>query len=83
MKPCPCCGYLTFGDDSPGSFEICPVCFWEDDPVQFKDPTYKGGANDVNLEEARKNYHAFGACSQELTDKVRKPRPEEIPTNLK
>lgn len=27
--PCPCCGFLTLGERS--NFEICPVCFWEDD----------------------------------------------------
>ncbi|MFJ2958342.1 CPCC family cysteine-rich protein [Streptomyces sp. NPDC087270] len=28
----------------PESFEICPVCFWEDDGVQFRWPTLAGGA---------------------------------------
>jgi hypothetical protein len=27
--PCPCCGFVTLGERS--AFEICPVCFWEDD----------------------------------------------------
>ena len=26
---CPCCEYLTL--DSRGEYDICPVCFWEDD----------------------------------------------------
>ncbi|MDE6875788.1 MAG: hypothetical protein K2P87_15200 [Lachnospiraceae bacterium] len=26
---CLCCGYKTL--DSRGEFDICPVCFWEDD----------------------------------------------------
>lgn len=26
---CWCCGYRTL--DSRGDFDICPVCFWEDD----------------------------------------------------
>lgn len=30
--PCPCCGHLVF-EDPPGSYEICPVCFWEDEPL--------------------------------------------------
>jgi hypothetical protein len=29
----------------PGSYEICPVCFWDDDLVQLRWPTYAGGAN--------------------------------------
>lgn len=31
----------------PGSYEICPVCFWEDDRVQFRWPAMSGGANKV------------------------------------
>jgi len=30
--PCPCCGYLVF-TEPPGSYDICSICFWEDDPV--------------------------------------------------
>ncbi|TAP43909.1 CPCC family cysteine-rich protein [Arthrobacter sp. S39] len=41
--PCSCCGYLAF-DEQPGSYEICPVCGWEDDIVQLRFPTM-GGAN--------------------------------------
>lgn len=26
---CPCCGYYTL--DERGGYDICPVCFWEDD----------------------------------------------------
>ena len=26
---CPCCGYETLGER--GAFEICGVCWWEDD----------------------------------------------------
>ncbi|WP_372448711.1 CPCC family cysteine-rich protein [Streptomyces musisoli] len=33
--PCPCCGHRVLGR-MPGSYEICPVCFWEDDGVQFR-----------------------------------------------
>ena len=27
---CLCCGYRTIG--KRGDFEICPICFWEDEP---------------------------------------------------
>ena len=33
--PCPCCGYLVF-DEPVGSFDICPICDWEDDDVQLR-----------------------------------------------
>ena len=41
---CPCCGNLTLEGDS-GDYDICAVCFWEDDPVQLRDPAYKPGAS--------------------------------------
>lgn len=78
MFPCPCCGYLTIGEEPPGTFEICPVCFWEDDNVQFEDPNYAGGANSVSLNQARENFRHFGAVSKEFVNQVRKPLPQEI-----
>lgn len=54
--PCPCCGNTTLTEQPPGTYEICPVCKWEDDESQFRDPTYKGGANRLSLEEARRQY---------------------------
>lgn len=76
---CPCCGFLTLSEKPPGTFEICPVCFWEDDKVQFNEPEYIGGANKVSLNQARKNFLKFGACEERFITKVRKPRLEEIP----
>lgn len=35
--PCPCCGHLVH-EAPPGSFQICPVCGWEDDLVQLRWP---------------------------------------------
>lgn len=45
---CPCCGYKVF-DEAPGSYDICPICGWEDDLVQLKAPKYAGGANKLSL----------------------------------
>ena len=77
--PCPCCGYLTFDEMPDGTYDICPVCFWEDDPIQLQDPQYEGGANRVSLEQARINYKAFGACREDILPHVRKPKRSEIP----
>lgn len=76
---CPCCGYLTLDEEPPGTFEICPVCGWEDDEAQFRDSTYVGGANGVSLDQAKKNYVAIGAIDEGSLGAVRKPIPEEIP----
>src|SRR5579885_3179586 len=34
---CPCCGYKTL--DERGGYDICPVCFWEDDGQDDADAT--------------------------------------------
>lgn len=72
---CPCCGYYTL--EERGEFEICPVCFWEDDPVQRRDAEFKGGANQVCLKKAQKNYKKYGAAEKRFLQKVRKPSGEE------
>ncbi len=73
----PCCGCYTFDKKTNGSYDICEVCYWEDDPIQLEDPTYEGGANKVSLIQARKNYEDFGACCYEMTPYVRGPYPDE------
>lgn len=50
--PCPACGFRTFSEPS-GSFDICPVCGWEDDHVQLAHPRLQGGANGESLLEAQ------------------------------
>lgn len=52
---CPVCGKYTF-QSGPGSYEICPVCGWEDDKAQYKDPNLKGGANRLSLKEYKEQY---------------------------
>ncbi len=74
---CPCCGYRTLANRPPGTFEICPVCYWEDDNVQFEDPAYAGGANPISLRQARLNFTAFGACELAKVPEVRRPLPNE------
>jgi len=77
--PCPCCKYLTLSEPPPGTFEICPVCNWEDDNVQFNDPYFEGGANEESLREAQKNFAEFKASSKRYLKRVRDPLPDEIP----
>jgi len=72
---CPCCGYKTFDIEPDGTYEICPVCFWEDD--QLEDPNYEGGANNVSLKQGQRNFIEFGACDKEMIKHVRKPKKNE------
>ena len=68
---CPCCGYKTLREEPPGTDEICNVCFWHDDYVQFQDPDYEGGANRVSLNQARENFIKFGVCEERLLEGIR------------
>jgi hypothetical protein len=64
-----------------GHYEICPICYWEDDVVQFQYPNFEGGANEECLTQAKQNYKQFGAASRKHIDDVRKPFYEELPKN--
>ena len=77
---CPCCGFLTLPEPSPGSLEICQVCYWQDDMVGFKSPEIAVGSNAVSLKQARQNFRVIGACESRFARSVRKPRPDEMPT---
>jgi len=75
--PCPCCGHKTFEEKPNGSYDICPVCFWEDDLVQLDDPDYEGGANPTSLKQAQKNFINFNACDEGMKQNVRQPATDE------
>jgi hypothetical protein len=73
---CPCCGNHTLSEP-PGSYEICKVCFWEDDGVQLLDPAFRGGANGPSLMECQANFQRFGASEERFVGNVRPPGPGE------
>ena len=54
IYPCPSCGFLVF-DEPSGSYDICPICGWEDDNVQLKYPLMRGGANGGSLLDYQKD----------------------------
>lgn len=74
---CPCCNYKTLQER--GGFDICPVCFWEDDGQDEQDAdTMRGGPNgSLSLTQARANYHVYGACKEGFVQNVRPPSPKE------
>jgi tRNA threonylcarbamoyladenosine biosynthesis protein TsaE len=75
--PCPCCGNVTLPER--GGFDICPVCFWEDDGQDEQDAdVVRGGPNGMlSLTAARANYTAIGAAEQRVLPFVRPPTPAE------
>lgn len=80
LYPCACCGYLTRLEADYGTFDICPVCFWQDEYVDDPDEE-TGGANPISLNEAKKNFIKYGACDEKYINYVRAPLSEEIPNN--
>jgi len=76
---CPCCGFLTLSEEPPGTFGLCEVCWWEDDPVQFADPGYEGGANAPSLSQAQEFYRSIGVSDPHLKGHERSPRAYEMP----
>lgn len=55
---CPVCKKYHFSTIK--SYEICPICGWEDDCLQRKNPDFKGGANKMSLNEAIEIYKSGG-----------------------
>lgn len=57
---CPVCGRHNFSEEN--SFDICPICGWEDDGVQAGDHCYAGGANHLSVNEARIEFFLLRAA---------------------
>jgi hypothetical protein len=76
---CPCCRYITLTER--GGFEICPVCFWEDDGQDDPDAdVVLGGPNgQLSLTQARQNFASIGASDGRCRAFVRPPLPQEVP----
>jgi len=74
---CPCCKHRTLRGRA--GFEICPVCYWEDDGQDEHDAdVVRGGPNgNLSLREAQDNYRRFQASEAQAVVHVRAPLPEE------
>ena len=70
---CPCCQYFTLYECH--MYEICPVCFWEDDGAI--NPEDFGGPNHMTLGEGRETYKRVGSCNPERLIHCRPPRDDE------
>lgn len=74
---CLCCGYKTL--EERGAYDICPVCFWEDEGGGEDMLDVPSGANHgLTLRQGRANYKEFGASEKEMLKYCRKPRKSEL-----
>jgi hypothetical protein len=78
MYRCPCCCCRTLTERA--GFEICPVCYWEDDGQDCHDADeVRGGPNgSLSLTQARENFRRIGATDARFVSNVRRPLPEEL-----
>lgn len=74
---CPVCGKFEF--EEYGDFDICPVCNWENDNLQYDEHNYSGVANHLSVNEARIEY--FVMNHPKTAEKAAKPK-EEYENNL-
>jgi hypothetical protein len=71
MQRCPCCDYFSLAER--GKCLVCPVCFWEDDCEDPKNPQWEEPSdlnNDVTLKEARCNFKKYGAWQEKFSQVV-------------
>jgi len=71
---CPICGFLTLAGRR--IFDICDVCFWEDDG---DDDGLESGPNQMTHAQGKENYAKLGAVEERFIQYVRPPLPEEMP----
>jgi hypothetical protein len=74
---CPCCHYKTL--ETRGQYDICSVCFWEDDGQDDADAGTNQyfGPNHMSLTQGRENYLRIGAYDEKMLKHVRPPLPNE------
>ncbi|UOD28345.1 hypothetical protein INH39_23225 [Massilia violaceinigra] len=60
MEVCPCCRYRSL--ETRAEFEICRVCFWEDDGTT--ELHRHSGPNHQTLSDAQSNFRRLGAITE-------------------
>lgn len=65
---CPCCGHKTLREESV--YEICSVCWWEDDPLERVEPDKWGCCNGVTLLKAISNWNELGEILPGINTKM-------------
>lgn len=73
---CFVCGYKTL--DTRCDWDICPICFWEDDIlVQSDDDDRNSPANGMTVSQAQANFICMGAVDTKSIENVRKPNDDD------
>ena len=67
---CHVCDHVTL--PARADWDICPVCFWEDDGSDTLDGA-SARNEELTLRQARDNFRILGACSESAVSKVIPP----------
>ena len=72
---CPCCGSRTIGER--GNYEICKVCWWEDDGQDNKnaDEIFGGPNYEISLSKGRYNFIKFSLYNPKRKDLMKLKEP--------
>lgn len=65
MYFCPCCGYRVLYEQPPGTYLVCPICFWSDTGDTWA------------LRRSQLNFVSFGACDLQWLSQVRCPTEQD------
>jgi len=60
MIKCPICGKYLFQKEN--DFDICPICNWENDGIQYDNPDETDCANEMSLNEYKAAWEAGKPC---------------------
>ena len=63
---CPCCLYQTLTRHA--EYEICPLCFWEDDGAS--EPDDYSSPNHMTVAQGQLNFARYGACDQTMLKNI-------------
>lgn len=72
---CFVCGHITLGERC--DWEICPVCFWEDDVLVSSQDESSSANSGMKVSEAQANYILYRACDESSKEHVRPPKENE------
>lgn len=72
---CPCCDHLTLSER--GGYEICPICFWEDDGTNdvFRESPFS--PNHCTLLDGRRQYLVCRSSKERMLEHCRHPTEQE------
>ncbi|NLR74260.1 CPCC family cysteine-rich protein [Leeia aquatica] len=85
LVQCDCCDYFCI--PAGADYEICPVCFWEQDAWGISKPDQRSGANHgLTLRQGRNNFLQLGACAarfkQHVMDESMRRHYRHVPRHI-